>query len=129
MSPAIPRTLLVGTGGFLGAVARYAVGGLVYRWVAPTFPYATLLINVTGCLAIGFLAVLSEERFLIGPRGRLFWMVGVLGGYTTFSTFGHETATLLREASHLAAAVNVIGHVLIGVLAVFAGAALARAWV
>ena len=129
MSPAIPRTLLVGTGGFLGAVARYTVGGLVYRWLPPTFPYATLLINVTGCLVIGFLAVLGEERFLIGPRGRLFWMVGVLGGYTTFSTFGHETATLLREASYLPAALNAVGHLLIGVLAVFAGAALARAWV
>lgn len=121
----VGRTLLVGAGGFLGAAARYLAGGLVYRWVEPAFPWATLLVNVTGCFAIGALAALGEERGL-SPEARLFWMVGVLGGFTTFSTFGYETMALVREGSTAAAVLNVAGHVLAGLSAVWAGAAAAR---
>ena len=120
------RTVLVGAGGFLGASARYVVGGLVYRWLTPQFPYATFFINVSGCFGIGLLAVLAEERFGIGPEARLFWMAGVLGGYTTFSTFGYETFTLARDGSYLLAALNVVGQVLFGLIAVWAGAMAAR---
>jgi len=120
------RTVLVGAGGFLGASARYLVGGLVYRWLTPQFPYATLFINVSGCFGIGLLAVLAEERFGIGPEARLFWMAGVLGGYTTFSTFGYETFTLARDGSYVLAAVNVVGQVLLGLIAVWAGVVAAR---
>jgi CrcB protein len=120
------RTLLVGLGGSLGAAARYLVGGLVYRFLPATFPYATLFINVTGCLGIGFLAVLVEERLVLGPGARLFWMIGVLGGYTTFSTFGYETVTLAREGSQGAALLNIAGHVVLGLVSVWLGAVLAR---
>ena len=120
------RALLVGAGGFLGAMARYALGGLIHRWAPLTFPYETFVINVSGCLAIGFLAVLADERFVLGPAGRLFWMAGILGGYTTFSAFGYETAVLLRASRPLAVAVNVMGQVLLGLVAVLLGAALAR---
>lgn len=122
----LQRTLVVGAGGFLGAAARYALGGLVYRWLPSTFPYATFIINVTGCFAIGVLAALGEER-PFAPGARLFLMVGVLGGYTTFSTFGYETFSLLREGSAPAAFANAAGQVVLGILAVWAGAALVRA--
>jgi CrcB protein len=122
----LERTLVVGTGGFLGAAARYLLGGLVYRWLPATFPWATFLINVTGCFGIGFLAVLAEERMVLGPAARLFLMVGVLGGYTTFSTFGYETTALLRDGSVGAAALNALGQVVLGLLAVWGGMTAAR---
>jgi CrcB protein len=120
------RTLVAGAGGFLGASARYALGGLVYRLVSPAFPWATLLVNVSGCFAIGFLAILAEERGPIGPAGRLFWMVGVLGGFTTFSSFGYETLSLAREGSYGLAVANAVGQLALGLAAVWAGAAFAR---
>src|SRR5215470_4814060 len=103
----LERTLVVGAGGFLGSAARYLLQGFVYRYLPSDFPYATFIINVTGCYAIGFLGVLAQEMFLIGPTARLFLMVGVLGGYTTFSSFGYETMELLRQGSGLLAAANV----------------------
>jgi fluoride exporter len=122
----LERTLVVGAGGFLGSAARYLVQGLAYRFLPSDFPYATFFVNVSGCYAIGFLGVLAQEMFLIGPTLRLFLMVGVLGGYTTFSTFGYETLELLREGSEVRAAVNVAGQVLLGLVAVWGGAATAR---
>jgi CrcB protein len=124
--PEWARTLLVGAGGFVGATLRYTLGGLVSRAVSPEFPWATFLVNVSGCFVIGFLAVLTEERGPIGPPGRLFLMVGVLGGYTTFSTFGYETLSLMREGSHALAAANAAGQLLLGLAAVWAGMIVAR---
>jgi len=120
------RPFLVGAGGFVGASLRYVAGGLVYRVLPPDFPWATALVNVGGCFAIGFLAVLVDERGPVGPTGRLFWMVGVLGGFTTFSTFGYETFALAREGSHALALVNVVGQVVLGLGAVWTGVVLAR---
>jgi CrcB protein len=121
----LERTLVVGAGGFLGAAARYLVGGLVHRWLPATFPYGTFLINVTGCFAIGVLAALAEEGS-VPPAARLFLMIGVLGGYTTFSSFGYETFSLIREGSGPAACVNVVGQVVLGMLAVWGGAVVGR---
>ncbi len=119
------RALLVGAGGFAGAIARYLVGAAVTR--APLgFPWATFLVNATGCLAIGFLAVVADERGALGPEARLFWIAGVLGGYTTFSAFGYETILLARGGDHALAAANVFGQVTVGLLAVWTGAWLAR---
>jgi CrcB protein len=120
------RTLLAGAGGFIGAAARYGLGGLIHRYLGAAFPYGTLAINVTGCFAIGFLGVMAEERLTLGPEARVFWMIGVLGGYTTFSSFGYETMALLREGSTGAALLNVGLQVILGLLAVWGGAALAR---
>lgn len=117
---------LVGTGGGCGAMLRFLLGGLVHRFLPASFPYGTFLINVSGCFGIGFLAVLVEERFLLGPGARLFWMVGVLGGYTTFSTFGYETMMLVRGGSQAAALFNAAGQVVLGLAAVAAGAVTAR---
>ncbi|MBI2837575.1 MAG: fluoride efflux transporter CrcB [Acidobacteria bacterium] len=120
------RTLIVGAGGFLGASSRYLIGGIVYNYLPATFPYATLIINVSGCFFIGLLGAMAEERAVLGPTSRLFWMVGVLGGYTTYSTFGYETTSLVRESSYLPAGLYVIGHLVAGLGAVWAGAFVAR---
>jgi CrcB protein len=120
------RTLLVGAGGFVGASLRYQLGGLVHRIVSPEFPWGTFLVNASGCFAIGVLAILAEERGPLGPAGRLFLLVGVLGGYTTFSTFGYETFTLAREGSYALAAANAAGQVLFGLVAVWAGVVVGR---
>ncbi len=117
---------MVGIGGFLGASARYLLGGVIYRWLPATFPWATFAINVTGCFGIGLVVALAEERMVLGPTIRLFLTVGVLGGYTTFSSFGYETMVLVREGSFGAAALNVLAQVALGLFAVWAGAAAAR---
>ena len=121
------RILTVGCGGFVGAAARYAIGGAVHRLIPTPFPLGTFLVNASGCFAIGLLATVLEERVAIAPGLRLFWLIGVLGGYTTFSTFGFETIALLREGSVIAAAWNVLGQVTVGLVAVWIGMALGRA--
>ncbi len=122
----VGRVLLVGLGGFLGAVARYLGGAAIARLLPPTFPFGTFVVNAVGCLLIGALAVLTDERLVLGTRARLFLLVGVLGGFTTFSSFGYETITLLRQGSQWLAAVNVVGHVVVGLLAVWLGAVVMR---
>jgi CrcB protein len=92
------RWLAVFVGGGLGATLRYAIGGWVQSAIGSFFPWGTLVVNASGCLAIGVLATLLEERSLLGPSWRLFLLVGVLGGYTTFSSFGLETWRLVEAA-------------------------------
>jgi fluoride exporter len=94
-------------GGGLGSVFRYWLSGGVYRFVNPTFPYGTLVVNVLGCFCIGFLMTLFEDRFAAQPLLRIFLTIGVLGGFTTFSTFSYETLALLREGSTLSGLMNV----------------------
>ena len=121
------RVLLVGAGGFLGTVLRYLLGGWIGRAKAGwTFPVETLIINVSGCLVIGFLAGLSESRGIFTGSTRAFLFIGVLGGFTTFSTFGYETFQLLRGAQWPAAAASVALQVGLGIGGVWAGSALAR---
>ena len=120
------RWLAIFVGGGLGAVARYELGGLVQRSTGAFFPWGTLVVNASGCLAIGFLATLLEERSLLGPVWRLFLLVGVLGGYTTFSTFGLETWRLVESGDWLRAAGNAGGSVALGLAAVATGVAAAR---
>lgn len=130
----MPRPLWVAFGGALGATLRYLVGGWVQRtgWVeglrggAALFPWGTFVVNVTGCAAIGLLAGLLEERSTASPELRLFLLAGVLGGYTTFSSFGLETQRLLAEGSALVACANVAASVVVGLAAVLGGVALAR---
>lgn len=100
--------LIVGTGGALGAVLRYVVSGLVQRldpW--GSFPLGTLAVNVVGSAVLGLLGGLSESRSVLGAGTRLFVFIGVLGGFTTFSTFTYETLALLRSGEAAKAAVNV----------------------
>jgi len=121
------KILLVGTGGFLGSVLRYAVGGLAHRlFPVGFFPVGTLAVNVLGCFALGALAGLAESRSIIGAQTRLFLMIGVLGGFTTFSTFGYETFSLARDAAGLKAMTNIALNVFLGLAAVWLGYGLTR---
>ena len=124
------RVFLVGLGGFIGTVCRYALGGWVTRWKSgATFPYETLLVNVLGCLVIGLLAALSETRGVLTGTTRAFLFIGVLGGFTTFSSFGYETFQLMRGGQAAGAALNVGLQIVLGIGAVWAGHVLARlAW-
>ncbi|MBM2837838.1 MAG: crcB [Deltaproteobacteria bacterium] len=120
--------LLVGAGGFIGSVFRYICGKTVHTIVQqyPWFPFGTLTVNVIGCLVIGFLAGLSETRHLFSPEARLFVFVGVLGGFTTFSSFGYETFILARDVQFSAALANVGLQLVIGLGAVWLGNILSR---
>jgi fluoride exporter len=119
--------LLVGSGGFLGSVSRYLVGGWVHRLLGvATFPVGTLAVNVIGCFVIGFLGGLAEARQMLTPEGRLFLMLGFLGGFTTFSSFGYETLSLARGGEGVRALVNVALHLVLGLTAVVAGQQLSR---
>lgn len=119
--------LFVGAGGFAGSVLRYVVAGLVYRLLpAAIFPFGTLAVNVIGCFAIGYGNGLADARQLFGAHARLFLFIGLLGGFTTFSTFGYETFALGRDAESLKAFVNVVVHIVAGLAAVWLGYGLAH---
>ena len=123
--------LAAAAGGAVGAYLRWALGGWLQRaaWASPAnqyFPVGTLAVNLSGCFAIGLLAALVHERLLLAPPARTFLLVGVLGGYTTFSTFALETLTLIEEGSFALATLNALGSVVFGLLGVAAGALLAR---
>jgi CrcB protein len=122
----LEKILFVGIGGFIGSVLRYAVSGYAQNWTRSVdFPYGTLTVNVVGCLMIGFLSQLAEARGVFSAESRAFIFVGVLGGFTTFSTFGNETMNLWRAGEIFAALANIAAHVVCGLGAVWLGRALA----
>ena len=121
------RFLYISLGAILGANARYLVGQWAAVQFGVTFPYGTLLVNVIGCFVIGLFYELGGTRILITPELRLFVAVGFLGAFTTFSSFGNESINLLRSGDLLMGVVNIVGSNLLGLLAVVAGIALARA--
>jgi CrcB protein len=125
LKAALINAALVGSGGFIGAIFRYGLSGFVQRNAAlSTFPYGTLAVNLLGCLLIGIAVGLVETRQMFGPEFRLFALIGLLGGFTTYSTFGYETFALLRDADFLRAAANVTVHVVFGLALVWLGYAL-----
>ena len=126
MKAALINAALVGAGGFIGALARFGVNSLTHRSAALAgFPYGTLIVNMLGCVLIGVAVGLIETREGIGPDFRLFVVVGLLGGFTTWSTFGFETFSLIRDANYLKASANVFLQVVLGLALVWAGYALA----
>lgn len=106
------KIVMAGLGGFIGSAARYWMSNLTYRFWGQDFPYGTLVVNVLGCLLIGFLMTFFEERFLVNPNLRIFLTIGILGGFTTFSTFSFETVALLKEGSYLMGGGNIFLSVL-----------------
>ncbi len=118
--------LAVAVGGALGSMARFAVGTWVAAGLGSRFPYGTLLVNLLGCLLMGLLVVLIDERWAVPPQWRAFALVGLLGGFTTFSSFSLEAYPLLRTQQWLAALLYVAGSLLLGLLALAVGIALAR---
>lgn len=116
------NVLLVGAGGFLGSIARYALSGLVLRMTAAhRFPLGTLVVNIVGCFAMGVLAGLAERWHLFGNSARLFLLTGLLGGFTTFSAFAYETYFLGREDAWSWAIANVALHVVVGLGVLWVG--------
>ena len=115
--------LLIAIGSAIGGVARYWCSGLVAQKFGEVFPWGTLIVNVLGCFLIGILGALSEpeQRSYIGPDARQFLMIGVLGGFTTFSSFSLQTLQLLRDGQWWYAIANVLMSVLVCLIAVWLG--------
>jgi fluoride exporter len=122
---ALSRVLVLSLGGALGVNARYWLSVLVVRWTGTRFPWATILINVTGSFAIGFLAVILAHRWP-HPLGRLLLITGFLGGYTTFSSFTYESLKLWEDGERGLSLANTFGSVAAGLVAVTLGVALGR---
>jgi CrcB protein len=120
--------LIIGLGSALGGVARFGCGGLALALWGPSFPWGTIIVNVLGSFVIGGFATLTgpDGRWLVAPLGRQFVMVGLCGGYTTFSAFSLETFELLRAGRATAAGANAGGSVALCLIAVLAGHLLAR---
>jgi CrcB protein len=116
-------------GGAFGAVSRFAIGTLVSRFYTTVFPLGTFLINISGSFLIGLLMMLFLQRSAISANWRFFLVTGILGGYTTFSSFEWETLFAIREGAGLIAMAYVLLSVVLGLLAAWLGAALAtRFW-
>jgi fluoride exporter len=114
--------LFVGIGGFAGALLRYLVSGYIQNLSHRIdFPYGTLAVNLTGCFLIGALSQLVELQWDITAEIRLMLMVGLLGSFTTYSTFGNETLTLIQDQRLFLAAMNIGTHLFFGLLAVLLG--------
>ena len=114
--------LLVAFGGAFGSVSRYLLG----TWIQSVsksidFPYGTLMVNLIGCFVIGFLSQLAETRGVFTSEARAFVFIGILGGFTTFSSFGNDTINLLRDGEMLNALANVGANVILGLLLVWLG--------
>ncbi len=119
-------TLVVAIGGAIGAASRYLLAGAVHRVAPATFPYGTFIVNTFGCFLFGVIAGVAEERSAIGPEARRFLLVGVLGGFTTFSSYTYESFALVRDGQLASAFANTAGQVVIGFAALWAGYVLAR---
>ena len=128
------RILAIACGGAIGAVTRYLLGSWVQRspvllrWgsLGPSFPWGTFVVNLTGCLLMGLLAGIFQERRVVSPELRSLLLIGILGGYTTFSSFALETLRLAQEGNFPLAALNGLGSPAFCLLGVWAGDALSR---
>lgn len=121
--------LAVASGGALGTVARYFLSGVIANAFGQTFPWGTLIINVTGSFVIGFFAILAgpDGRLMVSGTTRQFVMVGLCGGYTTFSSFSLQTLNLINDGEWLAAGGNIAGSVSLCLLFAWLGAVAATA--
>jgi|SRR5262245_25586597 len=121
------KTILIGLAGLIGTLCRYWLSGLVARQYGETFPWGTMAVNLSGCLLAGVIFYLTEERFLVNPTLRIVIMIGFLGGFTTFSSYGLQTFSLLRNGEVGLATLNVAASNVLGLILVWAGYAVAKA--
>ena len=117
---------MVGIGGFIGAIARFWLGGYISDRMGTRFPYGTFVINCTGSFLIGFIITILTERTHWSPNWRYLIPVGFIGAYTTFSTFEYETFRNIQDGEFLGAGLNVILSVLVGFISVWLGVILGR---
>ncbi len=115
------KWLLLMAGGICGTLGRYALSGAVYRWLGGGFPYGTLVVNTLGRLVIGFLGTIADKKFLVGPEFRLFWMIGLLGAFTTFSSLIYESWRLIQDGQMMLASTNLFGSLFLGLAAFWVG--------
>jgi CrcB protein len=120
------KYLVIGVGGFTGAIARFAVATWIGQRWGRSFPLGTFAINVSGSFLIGLLMYLLTEKLMVNPQWRFFLVVGFLGAYTTFSTFEYETGKLVKDGEWILATLNVVGSVLAGFIALKTGEILAK---
>lgn len=113
--------LLIAIGGALGSAARYLLSTFVLRATGTLFPLGTFVVNVIGCLVFGAIAGAASQRVQLAPALRLFLLTGILGGFTTFSTYAFESFTLVRDGQWLWAFLNVAGQVIAGLAGLWAG--------
>lgn len=121
------RILFIGMAGLIGTLGRYWLGGLAARLYGEAFPVGTLIVNLIGCFLAGLFFYLLQERFSINETLRAAVMIGFLGGFTTFSAYGLQTFTLLRENQLALAALNLVLSNAVGLLMVWAGYTAAKA--
>lgn len=117
----------VGLGGAIGSVARFWASGVIARHFGETFPWGTLIVNVTGSFIIGLFATATgpDGRWLVAPSMRQFFMLGICGGYTTFSSFSLQTLNLARDGEYFRAGTNTVLSVILCLVGVWLGHALA----
>jgi fluoride exporter len=113
--------LLIAIGGALGSVARYLLSTFVLRVTGTLFPLGTFVVNVIGCLVFGAIAGAASQRVQLAPALRLFLLTGILGGFTTFSSYAFESFTLARDGQFVWASINVAGQVVAGLAGMWAG--------
>lgn len=121
------KFFIVGAGGFIGAIARYAIGVWIGQKWGRSFPLGTFVVNVSGSFFIGLLMTMFTERFIVNPQWRLLLVVGFLGAYTTFSTFEYETGGLIKDGEWFIALMNVVLSVVAGFVALKVGEMIAKA--
>ena len=122
------KLAIIGMGGFLGAICRYALAGLAHRIWSTTFPIGTLIVNVIGCFILGGIMYVVQTHGALSPNTRLFLTIGMLGAFTTFSTFGYETIALINSREFMYAMWNVVGNLMLGLVAVWLGRLVVRAF-
>jgi CrcB protein len=123
---AVARIFSIGFAGFIGTLLRYWLSGVIARRYGETFPYGTLAVNLFGCFVIGLLFYLFYDRALASPTLRTTIFIGLLGGFTTFSSYGLQTFTLLRDGELFLALANVVASNVIGLALVWVGYSLAK---
>ena len=120
------RLIFVGLGGFVGTAARYWLSGVIAKRYGETFPFGTLAVNAVGCFLIGLLFYFFYDRALTSPTSRTVIFIGLLGGFTTFSSYGLQTFTLLRDGEVFLALVNIAASNILCLLLVWLGYSLAK---
>jgi CrcB protein len=123
----LQKYLLIALGGGLGSIARYWVGSTIGSRMGVRFPYGTLVVNMTACAIIGFALTWFSQRAEINPAWRYLFAVGFIGAYSTFSTYEWETLSTLRSGAFALASIYALGSLVLGLAAVWCGAALAEA--